>query len=466
MNHISIEKQLKYARELYRCAKYQEATSVLESIYIIAEESGDRHNLVDIMSEMTKNHWKLGNVDQTEVLTTSALGIANEIGYKLKQAYFLNVLGLVTKHKNKVENAKQKAIEYYRESLKIREEEGDLGGTAVCFNNIAICYTEEGDFYSALEYYGRSLEVKKQLGSQQGIATTLNNIAELHSMRSEFHLSLNTYKQAQDLFILLKDDYGLALTSLNIGLLHWSCGNINEAKDHLIKSQDMWERLGIKSKPFIDNLAALACVYAEFEDFEKADSFLKKAEKFVTKTQILQSKMRLLYSAGFVSQTKGNIEDAFIHYTQCLKESKMNDFLNYSILSLGKLAEIYLIRFKLTMEEKYVENARKTLIDAESIAANNIMPVVLIELIIIRAMLEIAIMNYQEGAQLLLNARTKAEKSGNPRLLEKLDKEQQILDRLKQKVIISQKTSALDNKIQEIQQYIRQFDHLIKSHDK
>ncbi|MGB3238112.1 MAG: CHAT domain-containing tetratricopeptide repeat protein, partial [Geitlerinemataceae cyanobacterium] len=71
---------------------------------------------------------------------------------------------------------KQKALEYYEQSLPLRREVGDRAGEAVTLNNIGAVYFALGE-KKALEYYQQSLPLFQAVGDRAGEANTLRNIA-------------------------------------------------------------------------------------------------------------------------------------------------------------------------------------------------------------------------------------------------------------------------------------------------
>jgi tetratricopeptide (TPR) repeat protein len=55
---------------------------------------------------------------------------------------------------------------------------GDRGGEATTLNNIGGVYSELGEKQKALEYYSQSLPLRRAVGDRSGEATTLNNIGK------------------------------------------------------------------------------------------------------------------------------------------------------------------------------------------------------------------------------------------------------------------------------------------------
>jgi tetratricopeptide (TPR) repeat protein len=56
---------------------------------------------------------------------------------------------------------------------------GDRGGEAVTLNNIGRVYSQLGEKQKALEYYSQSLPLRRAVGDRAGEALTLANIADV-----------------------------------------------------------------------------------------------------------------------------------------------------------------------------------------------------------------------------------------------------------------------------------------------
>jgi tetratricopeptide (TPR) repeat protein len=81
------------------------------------------------------------------------LELARSAQAKDKQALSLLLLGRI----NDILGKKQKALEYYNQSLPLYDTLGDLGGKATTLNNIGRIYSAFGEKQKALEYYNQAL---------------------------------------------------------------------------------------------------------------------------------------------------------------------------------------------------------------------------------------------------------------------------------------------------------------------
>ena len=65
------------------------------------------------------------------------------------------------------------SLSFLQESLKIRQNIGDLKGQATVLQNIGDSYVLKQKFNVALDYISQSLSIEQSLGNLDGVATSL-----------------------------------------------------------------------------------------------------------------------------------------------------------------------------------------------------------------------------------------------------------------------------------------------------
>jgi tetratricopeptide (TPR) repeat protein len=67
---------------------------------------------------------------------------------------------------------------------------------AVTLNNIGAVYESLGEKQKALDYYNQSLPIRRAVGDKHGEAFTLNNIGNVYNYLAEKQKALDYYSQA------------------------------------------------------------------------------------------------------------------------------------------------------------------------------------------------------------------------------------------------------------------------------
>jgi tetratricopeptide (TPR) repeat protein len=71
------------------------------------------------------------------------------------------------------------SLDAYNQSLKIKQEIGDLAGEAPTLHQIGMVYEETNRFEEALDFYNQSLEIEREIGNKSGEAISLQTIEAL-----------------------------------------------------------------------------------------------------------------------------------------------------------------------------------------------------------------------------------------------------------------------------------------------
>ena len=73
-----------------------------------------------------------------------------------------------------------------KDPAELHDESGNDEGRATVLNGLGNTYGFLGQFDKALEYFQESLEVRERIGDMRGVSVALNNIALIHFYQGEF----------------------------------------------------------------------------------------------------------------------------------------------------------------------------------------------------------------------------------------------------------------------------------------
>ncbi|MGQ0828510.1 MAG: tetratricopeptide repeat protein [Bacteroidota bacterium] len=113
-----------------------------------------------------------------------------------------------------------KALKYYFNSLKIREEIKDKKGIANSFNNVGFIYGNQSDYPKALEYFFKSLEIWQEIGNKKGFAMSYGNIGIIYKQQSNYPKAMEYHSQSLKIKKEIGDKIGIAQSYSNIGSLY------------------------------------------------------------------------------------------------------------------------------------------------------------------------------------------------------------------------------------------------------
>ena len=139
--------------------------------------------------------WNLlySNPDSSYSLGFEELEIARSKKIKKSEANALNTIAASFQVKFNY----LKAIEFYQQSLKIREELGDRKGISSSLANIGSIYINIEEFEKALDYQKKSLVMFEEMKNREGTASALNNIGVIYNNLADFPKALADRKSTR-----------------------------------------------------------------------------------------------------------------------------------------------------------------------------------------------------------------------------------------------------------------------------
>ena len=190
----------------------------------------------------------------------------------------LNNIGYICDNHGEI----SKALEYYNEGLKIREEIGDKHGIAESLNNIGFDFEKLGDIPRALENDHKGLKIQEEINDKQGIALSLNNIARIYEEQNDIPKALENYQKS----LKLGEDFNkkdiIATELNNIGLIYRDQAQrraisdrngkdslLNKSLEYFGRSLNFFKELN-DSSSIATMLQNIGTIYGDKKDHSKA----------------------------------------------------------------------------------------------------------------------------------------------------------------------------------------------------
>ncbi|MEG4523893.1 tetratricopeptide repeat protein [Microcoleus sp. C2D2] len=250
-----------------------------------------------------------GAIAQFEI----ALKLYREAGDLRGEAMTLNNIGLVYSQLGE----KQKALEYYSQSLPLRQAVGDLRGEATTLNNIGSVYSQLGEKQKALEYLGQSLPLRRAVGDLRGEATTLNNIGNVYSELGEKQKALEYYSQSLTLSQAAGDRRGEATTLNNIGSVYSELGEQQKALEYYSQSLPLRRAVG-DLRGEASTLNNIGSVYSQLGEQQKALEYYSQSLPLFRATGDRGGEATTLLNLGTAYSDLGEKQKALEYYSQSL----------------------------------------------------------------------------------------------------------------------------------------------------
>lgn len=144
----------------------------------------------------------------------------------------LRLIGQILFYQRKLDESER----YFRESLEVREAEGDEAGIADCLNGLGVLAQQSNRLDEAMSWFQRSLGIKTRLNDERGMVYIQNNIANIYYNQGKLKEALEEFKASSKVFRQLNDSLGLAYCLYNIGGVAIELDLFDEAVDVLEES--------------------------------------------------------------------------------------------------------------------------------------------------------------------------------------------------------------------------------------
>ena len=262
------------------------------------------------------------NPDSTYIMGHQELEVARSKRLRKWETQALNTIGA----SYQVKGNYIMAIDFYQQSLKIREELKDLKGVASSLANIGSIYINISEFDKALQYQKRSLKLAEEMDNKESMASSLNNIGIIYHSLSDYEKALDYNRRSLAMYEALGDKQGIAASYDNIGNTYVSIGEDEKALEYQLKSRALSKEIGDK-RGESTSMTAIGKSYFKQNKFALALDYLNKARKMTIETEDLIAENEVTYALYETYKGMGNQSKALESYERhvILKDSILKD---------------------------------------------------------------------------------------------------------------------------------------------
>jgi len=216
------------------------------------------------------------------------------------------------------------AMVNYDKALRIREEIGDVYGTAASLNNIAMKYYEIGNREAALKFYYKALEINKKNHFVSFMSKNYNNIGNYYLEENNLDKALEFYTISLGYKREVNDQAGISMSYNNIGSVYEKKGNYKTA-DSLYRLGLDIDRKTNNKKSLIHTLYNVANLLKEAGKIKEAGSLINEAIEIAKSRNSIDRLTELYYLRAKIDSLAGNYKNAYInrglhfHYKELIK---------------------------------------------------------------------------------------------------------------------------------------------------
>ena len=235
-----------------------------------ASEIEKQHNLVGPLAgsigNMATIYFSLGDFNKAMDGYYQARLVYKELKDTLRYAKMTMNVGLVYWQWDKSDFA----LEMLTEAKNLFEEKEDFVELGRVYNNIGMLYYQDvKDTTKALEFFEQSLSIRELLGNQLGMAVVLANIGNVYRDRKQLFEAYERYGKALRISEAIGYKEGVVRTNYYIAIAHQKNNEFRESNQYLNTCLNMATEYGMKNYFQIVNEAKLKnyAALGDYEDF-------------------------------------------------------------------------------------------------------------------------------------------------------------------------------------------------------
>ena len=280
-----------------------------------AKKIGDKTNQAyAYMGIGTAYYFRDGDIDKAQEYYLKGDEIAQEVGDKVLQTYFLNNLSITYSSKGEID----KALKYMKEMLVIGEELNDKLTLVYAYTNIGSVYQRKGELDIWYDYSKRSLTIANEIEYKTGQGYALSNIASYHSMKKEYDIALQKYSQVLDIYKKLGDKQRQVYTYIAIGETHLYTKKSKKSFEILNKALDLSVEMDDK-KLIANSYEALSGFHRENEEYLSALKNLSLARKIIKDLNVPSLLANNLYWTANNHSDRGDLDSAIVYLNRTME---------------------------------------------------------------------------------------------------------------------------------------------------
>jgi len=234
---------------------------------------------------------------------------------------------------------------------KYAEKSNDNQGLSGIYNGFYTLYSSWGKYAKAHDFIKKALTIQITLQNNLMETRLRLNYANLLNHLGEPALSLEQNSQANRILVELEEDRLLGISHAVMTNTYFVLGDYSESVKNGILSLGLFRKIEMSSYEG-KILVVIADALSKMGDFDKMDSYIKKAEPIVTifHDTLLMAKIELLKSQSALN--KGNIQSAIEFNENSIDTAELAEHRNF-------LTKALLDQIKLYIEDGKLDKAGK-----------------------------------------------------------------------------------------------------------
>jgi len=273
-------------------------------------------------------------------------------------------------------------------------------------NNTALCLVESGNLRAGLKYLEEAFTFSENLGNPIQLSIGANNIGFIYRNMGNIEQSMKYFYIALEHSKRANIAPYIIATEINIAHLHLDFGNPKLALADSDIALESLKNSDVPVPPQIEIALDLcrADIFEHLEDFDKVRDTLNHALEIVKTADLNKEIPKINLRFARISAKQQNLGEANLKLTEALEFAIKNNSYEIIVNAKLQLAEIDLLRYRMTNQNILLLAAYEKILDSEQLCIEQDYKLILIDVFILKGLLLSINNKKKEGTKALEKA--------------------------------------------------------------
>lgn len=254
---------------LYQSGQLDSAITLAEEAYEELKAAGDSTWLQQASNSLGVISTHRGDLPGAIEWYLEANRLSIEMGDKRAKAMSESNIGWTHFQNENLTEARR----YTEMAIASHRERGDSVGISLCLNSLGSITATEGNIKGGLDYFKESLSIREAIGDSTEIPWSYQNIGACHMMMEDWGSAEIYLLKAAEAFDRIGDIEGQTAVLSNLGIQFQNQGEFEKAEDYLLRSLAICAKTGRQDQRST-NLLNLSDLFAQQGDYDQAYSYM------------------------------------------------------------------------------------------------------------------------------------------------------------------------------------------------
>ena len=255
---------------------------------------------------LSQSEYMLGHYESALVRARQGIELGQDLPNNTEYPQIIRVAGLIYE----AQGLNQYAEEHYLQALQLARSLGDSVTVSRCLNSLGIFYeTVVGEYNQALDFYTESLKIKEEFGNKLSIGITIYNIARVYYLQGDLTTSIQQYLEALAIFEEIEDIIGIQDVYTSVGNIFEIQNDYKQAISYYRQSLSLSKQTGDRLAQSLADLN-LGNTYLELGDYERAEAHLDSSYQMLLQLDHKVYLPHIYYSLGELAHRRNEYNKA------------------------------------------------------------------------------------------------------------------------------------------------------------